>query len=155
MAAVLSLGGTAMASALLPTTPACELLTEAEVSALLGSPATQEGGNGTPIADCYWTADMGVGLQVQLSYPEMFTPSGRSAAIQFDEYAASIKNIVKLEMIEGLGERAALYRNSEHPSAFHVMMAVNGYFIEMTVYEGDRDRIVVAMRAAAGRVPKS
>jgi hypothetical protein len=144
----------ATASALLATTPACEVFTAGDVSALLDTPAIKKGGTVTPIdlSDCYWDTDTDARLIVQLVGPEMFKPSGRSAITQFNDDVKLIEDSVKLEVIGDLGERAAIYPSNDAPNVWFVMMVVNGNYLQMTVTAAPRERIVTAMETAARRL---
>lgn len=152
--ALLTFSGLALASALLATTPACEVFTADEVTALLQTPADVLGGTADfpHRSDCFWQTGTDGRLEVKLTGPEAFAPSKRSAAIQFDDDVKLIKDSVQLETIEGLGERAALYPSDDRPGVWFVMLVANGHYLQMTVKAGAHDRIVTAMRLAAERL---
>ncbi len=146
--------GLAHASALLATTPACELLTADDVTDLLQATATSIGGTAdTPErSDCFWQTGTDAALEVNLTGPEAFKPARRSAARQFDDDVKLIKDSVDLELIADLGERAAIYQSNDAPNVWFAMLVANGSYLQMTVTSAARDRIVIAMETALKRL---
>ena len=150
----LACSGIASASALLATTPACELLREDEASAAIGEAMTSLGGTADDVwlSDCTWQGSGEARLMFSLADGELFAPSGRTA---IDAIEATRQNHLRAAMsyeeIPGLGKRAAI---SEAPGFLVVYVVAGDDFLTIALTNGSRAAaIAVAERAAARMSP--
>lgn len=149
----LALSASAGASALLATTPACELLTEKEAGEATGGTMISVGGT-VDIAfmsECFWqTAGGGPSLDFMLMEPGMFSPSGQTARDHLDSNVAAMKEAgYPFEMIAGVGEAAMLYEDAG--TRFFTLVA-GGSYLSIRMRESSREALLTIGRIAATRM---
>lgn len=151
--AALGFGSVVLASAMLATTPACELLTEKEAGAATGGTMFSLGGTADVefLSSCYWQTDGGgPSLEFTLMEGGMFSPSGQTARDYFDANIAAMKAArYPFEMIDGLGETAML--NEEGDTRFLTLVA-GGSYLTIRLSEGSREALLTIARIAAGKM---
>ena len=145
--------GCAAASALYETTPACALLTEDEASALLGTAMTSKGGMADPgMYDCNWQGAGDVSLAFALNDASLYAPSGQTASDEFDRMIRATTAAGDApELIEGIGERAALHR-SQDAGAWFLTVVAGGDYLTITLIASTRAAILAIGKTVAPRM---
>ncbi len=148
----MAMSGLVMASALLATTPACELLTEKEASKAIGLKMEQQGGAGDilHLSSCYWDAQDGGRLEFTLSEAGLFSPSGQTA---LDHYNGVVEGLTAagepFEALPGIGHGAVLM---ERDDVRFISMAAGGGYLSITLGESTREAIIAIAKIAAKRM---
>ena len=153
LALAVTFAGCAAGSALYETTPACDLLSEAEASAILGEAMTSKGGMADPgMYDCYWDGAGGIRLEFALNDAALYAPSGQTASDEFDRMIkATTAAGDPPELIDGIGERAALHR-SESPEAWFLTIVAGGDYLTITLTGSMREAILTLGKTVAPRM---
>lgn len=149
-AAALLLAGLAAGSAMLATTPACELLTGAELDGAAGRKMISQGGTADfeHISECFWQSEEGrPSLQFSLIAAAMFSPSGQTARDHLDfNMDAMEKAGSTFEWFPQIGDGAFL---SETPETHFVGLAAGGDYLSIGLTGGKRETILAIAKAAA------
>ena len=144
--------GVAAASALLVTTPACELLSDDEASAAIGEAMTRQGGTADDVwlSDCFWQGAGDAQLRFSLAKSDLFAPSGRTALDAIEAELTSLRNAkLSYDDIHDLGARAAMTETPE----FRVLYMVAGEdYLTIVMTGGSRAAAIAVAKAAAGRM---
>jgi hypothetical protein len=142
----------ASASALLATTPACELLREDEASAAIGEAMTSLGGTADDalLSDCTWQGADRARLMFSLADGDLFAPSGRTA---IDAIEATRQNHLRAalsyEDIPGLGKRAAI---SDAPGFLVVYVVAGDDYLTIALTNGSRAAAIAVAERAVSRM---
>lgn len=150
--AACALSGAALASALLATTPACELVSESEATGAVGRPVHLLGGVAdiAHMSTCYWDAQDGGRLELTLSEEGLFSPSGQSARDYFDMIVASLAKAGEpFETLSGIGHGAVLM---ETAGERFISMAAGGGYLSIRLGDSTREAIIAIARIAAARM---
>ncbi|BCW87420.1 hypothetical protein sos41_05490 [Alphaproteobacteria bacterium SO-S41] len=153
LAFAMAFAGCAAGSALYETTPACALLSEAEASAILGQAMTSKGGMADPgMYDCYWDGAGGIRLEFALNDAALYAPSGQTASDEFDRMIKATTAAGDApELIDGIGERAALHR-SENPAAWFLTVVAGGDYLTISLTGATRTAILTLGKTVAPRM---
>ena len=145
--------GCAAGSALYETTPACALLTEAEASAILDEAMTSKGGMADPgMYECTWDSAGDIHVTFALNDAALYAPSGQTASDEFDRMIkATTAAGDEPELIDGIGERAALHR-SESPEAWFLTIVARGDYLTITLTGSTREAILALGKTVAPRM---
>lgn len=145
--------GCAAGSALYETTPACELLSEAEASEIIGTAMTSKGGMADPgMYECNWDSAGGQRLTFALNDATLYAPSGQTASDEFDRMIKATTAAGNApELIDGIGERAALHR-SQDADAWFLTVVAGGDYLTITLTASTRAAILTLGKTAAPRM---
>lgn len=152
-AAVLTLfSGIALASAMLATTRACEILTEAELNRAAGHTMQSQGGTAdiAHITECFWWSETGPSLEFRLMAEELFSPSGQTGL----DYLTHNIDVMKksggpFELIPGIGDGAML---TEAPDTLFIDLAAGGDYLSIRLTGGTRATVIAIAEAAAKKM---
>ena len=152
-AALISFSGLALASAMLATTPACELLTETEASKALGHKMVSMGGTADIafMSECFWHGEDG-GPALDFRYMEagLFSPGGGSARSYLDHNIEALKGANEpFEIIEGVGEGALM---TEQEDTRFLSLASGGGYLTISLRESTREAILAIGKIAAKKM---
>ena len=147
----LALSASAGASAMLATTPACEILSEAELGKLMGGQLRGLGGTAdiAYLSDCFWQTDGGgPSLEFMLMEAALLSPSGQTARSYLEQNIEGMEKAGSpFERIPDIGDGAVL---SEAPDTIFVSLASGGDYLSIRLTGGTRATILKIAKSAAG-----
>lgn len=148
----LALSASAGASALLATTPACELLSEAELNKAAGHTMQSQGGTADieHISECFWSSADGPSLDFRLMAEELFSPSGQTGLDYLNHNIDVMKKAGEpFELIPGIGDGALL---TDAPDTLFIELAAGGDFLRIRLTGGTRAMGIAIAEAAAEKM---
>lgn len=149
----------ALAALLLPvaeaTSPAihqaCEILTLEEVRRFIPDAQERPGIEAGVTSDCGWAADPnGTTIGVALTREDKFTAEGTTAIAYFDAMVAN-PAVGPMEVIHGVGDRAAI-EESEGEDARFVYVAAGNDLLILTIIFLPREAAIEIARLAVRRM---
>lgn len=148
-----ALPGPAGASAMLATTPACEVLSEAELGKMMGQKLRGLGGTAdiAYLSDCFWQSEGGgPSLEFVLMEEELLSPSGQTARSYLEQNMDAMdKAGSPFEHFPDIGDGAVL---SEAPDTIFISLASGGDYLSIRLTGGKRATILKIAEAAARKM---
>lgn len=146
-------GASAAASAMLATTPACEILSQDQLDKATGHTMLPLGGTADVehLSVCFWRAEGdGPSLELKLMAGAMLSPSGQTARDYLEQGITALEAAGQpYERLADIGDGAVL---TEAPDTRFVSLAAGGDYLTIRLSGGTRDAVIAVAEAAAKKM---